>query len=212
MEELCINNIDVHFDTCLFTQEDVMVIILGYVSIKDLFNVKIVNMNLNDIISNQLDEIIYVIASRHINTFFENNKSNLFNKYYRGKSYDTYNSNKLIDIPFLISKTTYVLCCFHVKANCDAVGIAMLTININLNYSIYIFQPEVIRNEEYTPDYYGWDGDDVNVLILVEQTSVPSIAKIRNNKVLNFKRYNKIREKRKNIENLIFKNLINQNM
>lgn len=126
------------------------------------------------IISN-FDEYVYFISSnnRCINAL--SNENTLYYFYVRGKSYCR---NDTPDVFFCLRDEEYVLYRSEIKLNCYGPGMIIATINRNLSYTLYEFCQEVDGNEEYTPDYYGWDENDFGKLILRNATRYNHIKDI----------------------------------
>lgn len=139
--------------------------ILKFTSVKDILNFNSISNHFNNFLKDDINDIIYDMNS---NTDKEGRKylkeNSLYDVYYRGKSYDEYDSNRS-DEKFELSKYSHILFFTEIKQKTYGPGCIIVTLNSNLKYTLYYFIQEVDTDMEYTPDYYGWDKNDINILV-----------------------------------------------
>jgi hypothetical protein len=132
----------------------------------------------------QMDEYVYEIAKNKKLNDSTNEwivKNSLFRIYHRGKSYTNSDycgrmwDQVTPDEPFELRDQEYVLYCSTLKLTSYDLGTIIITINRHFDYIVYEFAREVNPEDEYTPDYYGWDGDDIGKSILVHKIPYDNI-------------------------------------
>lgn len=143
--------------------------ILKFLCVKDIKYLSFCNTILYNNIAEIFDEYVYTLAKR--NSIKCN--SLLFRIYNRGKSC---NNDIRDDVLFEFKDDEFILFCL--KFNPEYYGPMIVTIDRNCKYMVYDFTEEVDTIGEYTPDYWGWDDDDINKKVLRQQTQYCDYGKI----------------------------------
>jgi hypothetical protein len=144
--------------------------IASYLSYKDMIMFKSTSKYFNDIIFPE--EILYdtVPFSKILNY-------DLYSKYYRGKSYDTYKGEK--DMKFTISSTEKIIYQRQVSLKkTRSPEYYIITLNSCYNFILYEFNQEVHEYED-TPDYYGHDDGDYNKFVLRYTTQYSTLNDLK---------------------------------
>jgi hypothetical protein len=144
---------------------DLLEYILQYINLCDLISFKRVSISLYKQIEFNEDILIYSIFRKKNISFPNDWFDSLYTSYFRGKDYDW--TTKGVDILFNLPDTEYIISCYYLHQVCF-----VITINVNLNYQIYIFNP-VVGIDEHTPDFeiIGIDGMDIYKYSLTVQSS-----------------------------------------
>jgi hypothetical protein len=124
--------------------------IASSLSYKDMIMFKSTSKYFNDIIFPE--EILYDVLP-----FGKILNNNLYSKYYRGKSY----GYKGDDVKFTISSNEKILYQHETYSSYH-----IITLNSCYNFILYEFNQEV-DDDEYTPEYYGYDQDDEDMFVLL---------------------------------------------
>lgn len=162
--------------------EEMIVIILSYVEIIDIVNLAMVNKHFTV----AQDEYIHNTINKYNTLEYYPQEDYLFTTYFRGKSYtnsaDYYMARKLekgTDIPFTLSNEELILCHFKIDIFSHGPALVLVTMNGHYMYSVYEFRLEVDQDDEYTPDYWGWDGNDVGIYVLQDKDTFNCLNKIK---------------------------------
>jgi hypothetical protein len=163
--------------------QEIYVNIFRYTSIKDIIISNQISKFFNILLNDHMNDIIYEMAN---NTTKLDNL--LYNSYRRGKSYSKDQLEYVgIEINFDIkdsifefSEFEHILLYHKDKLISHEPYIIIVTLNNYGIYTIYYFRSEVSENERYTPGDYGWDQDDLNVLVLKNTYKYDNIKDIKN--------------------------------
>lgn len=140
-----------------FLPHEMYIHILKFTSIKDVFNVVGTSTYLNTMLKNDISDIIYEMDSLFVPPI------NYYLEYQRGKSYDDHDEN-IKDEIFVLNSFDHII--YHQKfLQYDNYAEIIITLNSNMLYTVYSFCDEVGKYEG-TPDYYGYDDDDLDVVVL----------------------------------------------
>jgi hypothetical protein len=158
---------------------EIYIEILKYVNVKDIIAFSLVSKAHHKILSNDISSIIYEMLNNNVDSMCRKYvNSNLFYiDYHRGKSYPDYDSSNK-DILFELGDLEHILFHEEIKAYTGKADYLIVTLDVNLNYNVYCFSPEVDFDAEYTPEYHGWDNDDIDIMVLIESYKYDNIKSI----------------------------------
>ncbi|CAK7994887.1 Hypothetical protein POVR1_LOCUS405 [uncultured virus] len=144
--------------------------ILKTITLRDLVMLKEVCKNLNQIVDLNMDELVYTTSCNSHQEFYQADRDNLFTIYERGKSYSA-KANK--DRKFEMRESTHILVWYkHPHGGENA--LVMVNVDINLVYTVMYFRPEVLQDQESTPYYYGWNKNDLGIMVLDHEEILPN--------------------------------------
>lgn len=150
--------------------EELHIVITSYLSYKDMIMFKSTSNYFHNIIFPE--EILYDILPTN-----KIKRDNLYLKYHRGKSYNTYKGEK--DINFTISFNEKIIYQKeHDLKKEYSPEYYIITLNNCYNFILYEFQQEV-SSDEYTPEYYGYDENDNDTFILRCTTQYTNLNDIK---------------------------------
>lgn len=149
-------------DEVLDLPSEITFIILKGVILRDLMMMKEVCKYLYRLVDSNIDELVHTTSYDRYSEEYKFDGDNLFTMYERGKSYGP-KANK--DQKFQMRESSHILIWY--KHSCDEENaLVMVTVDINLVHTVMYFRPEVLPIQEYTPDYYGWDDNDLGIMVL----------------------------------------------
>lgn len=167
---------------------DPFMLIVYNLTIKDIIGLSRLSCYFHQIISEEFDECVHSLAQTNkINSLGLEYSKTFYLKYNRGKSYPIgeFRSNSKFpelgnqDVPFYLSDGEYILYFSDMKLSEYDPGSIIVTINRLLQYTVYQFKQEVDPEQEYTPDYHGWDDSDINIIVVEEKQKYSNINEIR---------------------------------
>lgn len=156
--------------------DDILNTIIKYLKIIDLIHIKEISHYFDNKLSD--DNFNRCVYENTSTTSFDIDDK-LYLRYDRGKSYNP--NIQYTDLEFKTKSDEKVLIykSFSNSNYDDLCGPIILTIDINLQYSVYVFTSEVDIDYEFTPDHYGWDDNDLDIRVLMYQNHYLDIADIK---------------------------------